>query len=82
MKPNRNRQKSQRVGKGSHRVLRPRAAPPTSAGDDALAIAFQSNDLERAALLLLLGVSMVVRTVSAGTIDDVLALLSMDEVLQ
>jgi hypothetical protein len=48
----------------------------TSAAEgDVLALALQQNDFERAALLLLLGVSMAARALEATTIDDVLTLL-------
>jgi len=49
------------------------------AGGDALAAAIERDDWERAALLLLLGVSVVARSLPEGQIDDVLALLDGEE---
>ena len=46
-----------------------------SSGEDALAIAIQQNDWERAALLLMLGVSMAARSLGEGDIGDLLAAL-------
>jgi hypothetical protein len=46
-----------------------------SSDEDALAMAIQRNDWERAALLLLLGVSMAARSIGEGDIDDLLAAL-------
>lgn len=48
-------------------------------GAGALAVAIDRGDWERAALLLLAGVSAAARRVPAGTVDDVLALLSEEE---
>jgi len=68
-----------------HRSRRPRPSPsttpqpPPAPDADALAIAIERNDWERAALLLMLGVSAVARTLPAGDIDDLLALLDREE---
>lgn len=52
-----------------------RAAP-----DSALAVAIRRGEWERAGLLLLVAMAEVTRTAPAGTIDDLLALLSDEEV--
>lgn len=51
-------------------------APPH---ENALALAIDHNDWERAALLLLLGVSQAVRSLPRATIDDVLDLIEAEE---
>jgi len=57
-----------------------RARHRTHDGDgDALAAALARADWERAALLLLLGVSMAARMLPEGAIDDVLAVLGAEE---
>lgn len=54
-------------------------APLASSGPDALAIAIEHNDWERAALLLMLGVSMAARSLPEGDIADLLAMLDQEE---
>ena len=51
---------------------------PSSEGN-ALATAIHTNDWERAALLLLLGVSQVARSLPRTTIHDVIDLLEHEE---
>jgi len=52
----------------------------SAAPDSALAVAIRRGDWERAGLLLLVAMAEVTRSAPAGTIDDLLALLSDEEV--
>jgi hypothetical protein len=60
-------------------MTRRRAGRGIDARDGALAVAIRRGEWERAALLLLTGVSVAARAMPAGTVDDVLALLSREE---
>jgi hypothetical protein len=53
-------------------------SPRTTPHRSALAAAISENDLERAALLVLLGVVQAMRKVPPDTIDDVLAVLAKE----
>ena len=55
----------------------PAAATPHRPG--ALALAIERDDWERASLLILLAFSRTVRRMPPGTIDDLLALLSIED---
>ncbi len=57
----------------------PRAGAPRAGSSDALAAAIQGDDWERAALLLLLGVSALARTLPEGDISDLLAMFEPQE---
>lgn len=62
--------------KHARKNIRDVVRPPTAAEsphNDALAVALRQNDWERAALLLLLGVSMAARSLPDGDIDDLLS---------
>ncbi len=48
--------------------------------DNALALAIRRGEWERAGLLLLMAMADVARAAPAGTVDDLLALLSGEEV--
>ncbi len=56
-------------------TVRNRNAGPGSA----LALAIERSDWERASLLILIAVARVARSAPPGTIDDLLALMSLEE---
>ena len=60
------------------RLAQPSPAVQPPPADNALAIALGDRDWERAALLLMLGVSHTISTLPRDTIDDVLVLLEFD----
>ncbi|MBI5288562.1 MAG: hypothetical protein HY873_06275 [Chloroflexi bacterium] len=74
----RNRDRRGRRSVARRNVARRHAVRQPASGD-ALAAAIEHDDWERAALLLLLGVSAVARSLPEGQIDDVLALLDGEE---
>lgn len=51
---------------------------PKSPGG-ALALAIERSDWERASLLILIAVARAARSIPSGTIDDVLALMSVEK---